>query len=176
VGKHQYRFGGEYRKAQVEEFYHRHSLGAFLFDGSQGPWYPDFQNGTGFFNNINAANYDFNILTLADFMAGKVSRSSITIGRQERLVYVNTFSLFLQDAWELTRKLSVNYGIRYDYFGPLYDPQKDLSIFVPAQGRLIFQGAGISSLYPADWKNFAPRLGFAYRPTCTTRRIWDLLR
>ena len=97
-------------------------------------------------------------------MAGKVSRSSITIGRQERLVYVNTFSLFLQDAWELTRKLSVNYGIRYDYFGPLYDPQKDLSIFVPAQGRLIFQGAGISSLYPADWKNFAPRLGFAYRP------------
>src|SRR6266436_1316805 len=54
VGKHQYRFGGEYRKAQVNEFYHRQALGGFLFDGSQGPWLTDFQNGTGFFRNINA--------------------------------------------------------------------------------------------------------------------------
>src|SRR6266446_2065937 len=164
VGKHQYRFGGEYRKAQINEFYHRQALGGFLFDGSQGPWFTDFQNGTGFFQNINTANYDSNILTLADFMVGAVNLSFITIGQQERLVYVNAFSLFFQDAWQLTRKLSVNYGVRYDYFGPLYNHQKDLSIFVPAKGRLLFQGAGIPSLYPADWKNFAPRLGFAYRP------------
>ncbi len=65
---------------------------------------------------------------------------------------------------KLDHKMSVNYGVRYDYFGPLYNHQKDLSIFVPAKGRLLFQGAGIPSLYPADWKNFAPRLGFAYRP------------
>src|SRR6266852_5079567 len=38
VGKHQYRFGGEYRRAQLEEFYHRHALGNIKFDGSQGPW------------------------------------------------------------------------------------------------------------------------------------------
>jgi len=164
VGKHQYRFGGEYRKAQVDEFYNFQSLGSFLFDGSQGPWYPDFLNGTGFFKNINIGNYDRTILNLADFMAGAVSRSSMNIGRQDRLVYVNTFSLFFQDAWQVTRKLSVNYGVRYDYFGPLHDSQKDLSTFIPAKGGLVFQGAGISSLYPADWKNFAPRLGFAYSP------------
>ena len=164
VGKHQYRYGGEYRKAQINEFYHLQALGNFLFDGSQGPWFTDFQNGTGFFQNINTANYDSNILTLADFMTGDVNLSFITIGQQERLVYVNAFSLFFQDAWQLTRKLSVNYGIRYDYFGPPYNHQKDLSIFVPAKGGLVFQGAGIPFLYPADWKNFAPRLGFAYRP------------
>jgi hypothetical protein len=164
VGKHQYRFGGEYRKAQVNEFYRVHALGGFLFDGTQGPWYPDFQNGTGFFQNIDTANYDFNVLTLADFMAGDVSLSSITVGKQERIVYVNAFNLFFQDAWQLTPKLSVNYGVRYDYFGPPYNNQKDLSIFVPAKGGLLFQGAGIPSLYPGDWKNLAPRLGFAYRP------------
>ena len=27
VGKHQFRFGGEFRRAQLEEFYHRHGLG-----------------------------------------------------------------------------------------------------------------------------------------------------
>jgi hypothetical protein len=164
VGKHQYRFGGEYRKAQVNEFYHLHALGGFLFDGTQGPWFPDFQNRTGFFQNIDTANYDFNILTLADFMAGDVSLSSITIGRQDRVVQVNAFNVFFQDAWQLTRKLSVNYGVRYDYFGPPYNSEKDLSIFVPARSGLLFQGAAIASLYPGDWKNLAPRLGFAYRP------------
>jgi len=164
AGKHQYRFGGEYRKAQVNEFYHRQALGFFLFDGTQGPWFADFQNGTGFFQNIDTANYDFNVLSLADFMAGSVNHSSIGIGKPERLVYVNAFGLFFQDAWQLTRKLSLNYGVRYDYFGPLYNNQKDLSTFVPTRGGLLFQGAGIPSLYPADWKNIAPRLGFAYRP------------
>src|SRR5882757_2515153 len=41
VGKHQYRFGGEYRRAQLEEFYHRHGLGNIKFDGSVGPWRGD---------------------------------------------------------------------------------------------------------------------------------------
>jgi hypothetical protein len=164
AGKHQYRFGGEYRRAQVNEFYHRQALGFFLFDGTQGPWFSDFQNGTGFFQNIDTPNYDFNVLTLADFMAGTVSLSSITVGEQERVVYVNAFNFFFQDAWQLTRKLTMNYGVRYDYFDPPYNNQKDLSIFVPAKGGLVFQGAGIPSLYPADWKNLAPRLGLAYRP------------
>jgi hypothetical protein len=163
VGKHQYRLGGEYRRAQVDEFYHNGALGAFLFSGSQGPWFPDFQNGTGFFKNINTGNYDFNILQVADFMAGNVTLSFDTIGQPQRLVYVNTFNLFFQDAWQLTHKLSVNYGLRYDYFGPLHDPKKDLSTFVPSKGGLLFQGAEIPSLYPPDWTNFVPRLGLAYR-------------
>ncbi len=165
VGKHQYRFGGEYRRAQVDDFYHILSLGTFLFDGTQGPWYPDFSNQTGFFQNIDTSNYDFNILTLADFMAGEVHTSSIALGNQDRLVYVNTYALFFQDAWQVSRKLSVNYGVRYEYFGPLYDRKKDLSTFVPSAAEpLLFQGAGISSLYPPDRKNVAPRVGFAYRP------------
>jgi hypothetical protein len=164
AGKHQVRFGGEYRKAQVNAFYHRRALGLFFFDGTQGPWFSDSQSGNGFFKNIDTANYDFSILALADFMAGDVNNSSIAIGQQEHLVYVNTFALFLQDAWQATRKLSVNYGVRYDYFGPLHDPQRDLSTFLPGKGGLLLQGGGIPSVYPADWKDLSPRIGFAYRP------------
>jgi hypothetical protein len=164
TGKHRYRFGGEIRKSQVNAFYHRRSRGLFVLDGTQGPWFPDFQNGSGFFQSIDPASYDFNILTLADFMAGDVSRSSMIIGQTERLVHVNTFDLFFQDAWQLTPKLSVNYGVRYDYFGPLHDSGKDLSVFLPARGGLLLAGADIPSTYPADWKNFSPRVGFAYRP------------
>ena len=39
TGKHQLRFGGEYRQAHLNEFYFFHSLGKFSFDGTQGPWY-----------------------------------------------------------------------------------------------------------------------------------------
>jgi hypothetical protein len=106
TGKHQFRFGGEFRRAQLEEFYHRHALGNLLFDGSQGPW-------------ANDTTASSNVLALADFLAGDVSRSSIAIGDPTRLVFVKTFALYAQDAWQVNQKLSVNYGLRWDYEGPI---------------------------------------------------------
>src|SRR5271154_2258538 len=151
VGKHQFRFGGEYRRAQLEEFYHRHALGNFVFDGSQGPWAGDTSVAP-------------NVLALADFLAGDVSpRSSIAVGDPTRLVFVKTFALFAQDAWQFSQKLTLNYGLRWDYEGPLGDDKKDLSVFVPSKGGLVFQGAGIDSVYPKDYRNFSPRVGFAYK-------------
>jgi hypothetical protein len=153
-GKHQIRFGGEFRRAQLEEFYHRHGLGTLRFDGTQGPWAND------------PTVTDGNILSLADFLGGYLNpgRSSIALGDPTRLVYVKTFALFAQDAWQVNHKLTVNYGIRWDYEGPLGDDKKDLSVFDPTKGGVVFQGAGISHVYPKDFKNFAPRLGFAYKP------------
>jgi hypothetical protein len=151
TGKHQFRFGGEYRRAQVEEFYHRHALGNFVFDGSQGPWSGDTSVAP-------------NVLALSDFLAGDVSpRSSIAVGDPTRLVFVKTFALYAQDAWQFSQKLTFNYGLRWDYEGPLGDDKKDLSVFVPSKGGLVFQGAGIDSVYPKDYRNFSPRVGFAYK-------------
>ncbi len=150
VGKHQFRFGGEFRRAQLNEFYHRLALGRFQFNGTQGPWAAD--------------SIDPNLKSLADFMAGLVYKSSIAIGDPERYVYVRTYDLFFQDAWQVNPKLTLNYGLRYDYLGPFHNDKKDLSVFIPEKGGLLFQGAGIDSLFPADHNNFAPRLGFAYQP------------
>ena len=133
-GKHQFRFGGEVRQGRVDEFYHRRALGS----------------------------YDFNSLT--DFLAGNVASASIAVGDPERFVRVNSFDFFAQDNWQVTRKLNVNLGLRYDYIGPLYSPNKDLPVFVPGRG-LEIQGNGISSIFPPDRNNFAPRVGFAYQPT-----------
>jgi Carboxypeptidase regulatory-like domain/TonB dependent receptor len=154
VGKHQFRFGGEFRRSQLEEFYHRHGLGTLRFDGSQGPWAND------------PTVTDSNILSLADFLGGYFNpeRTSIALGDPTRLVFVKTFALFAQDAWQASRKLTVNYGLRWDYEGPLGNDKKDLSVFDPEKGGLVFQGAGISHVYPKNFKNFAPRLGFAYKP------------
>jgi hypothetical protein len=148
VGAHQFRFGGEYRKAQLDEFYFRNSLGSFTFNGKQEN-YPVGTNAT--------------VAALADFMAGKFASATFASGNAERLVYVNSYDLFAQDAWQVSRRLNVNYGIRYDYIGPLHNSDKNLATYIPGTG-LAVQGAGLANLYPQDRNNFGPRIGFAFQP------------
>ncbi|HMD10179.1 MAG TPA: TonB-dependent receptor [Candidatus Acidoferrum sp.] len=158
LGKHQIRFGGEMRQGHVNEFYYRHSLGQFTFDGTQGPWAGSCLP----VNNPSAVCLD--TLALADFLAGDVSSSSVTVGDAERTVTVNGLSFFGADQWQVTRKLNINYGLRWEYFGPLHNDSRDLAVFIPGKG-IVVQGNGISGIFPPDKNNFAPRLGFAYLPT-----------
>jgi hypothetical protein len=157
TGKHQFRFGGEVRQGRVDEFYFRRSLGDFTFDGTQGPW-------------ANDPTFSANAKALADFLAGDVSTSSIAVGDAERFVRVNGFDFFAQDQWQITRRLNLNFGLRYEYIGPLHSTNQDLAVFVPGQGLKI-QGNGIDSIFPPDKNNFAPRIGFAYQPTERTDLI-----
>jgi hypothetical protein len=154
-GKHQFRFGGEFRQGHVDEFYFRHSLGNFTFDGTQGPWAGTCASSDTACNNA---------LALADFLAGDVSSANLSVGDAERKVVVNGVDFFGQDQWQITRKLNLNLGLRYEYFGPLHNDTKDLAVFTPAQA-LVVQGNGINSIFPPDRNNFAPRFGFAYQPT-----------
>jgi len=166
VGKHQFRFGGEFRQGRVDEFYFRNSRGKFTFDGSIGPWATYCAANASFAGCNNALGKpDPNIYALADFLAGNVQSSSIAVGNAERKVLVNGLNFFAEDAWQVTPKLNVNLGLRYDYFGPLHSGSKDLAVFVPSAGGIKIQGNGIGSIFPPDRNNFAPRLGFAYQPT-----------
>ena len=89
-GKHEFRFGGEYRQAQIDAFNSGNSTGLFRFTGAQGPW-------------TSADNSDSNVLSLADFLAGYVASSTLATGDPRRQVFINTFSLFAQDAWKFLR-------------------------------------------------------------------------
>ncbi|GAA3765935.1 TonB-dependent receptor [Terriglobus aquaticus] len=160
VGSHSFRFGGEYRKAQLDEFYHRNGLGTFNFDGTRGRRQ---LNGSAVAYPNNPYT-DSNVASLADFLAGYVSTSNLARGNPERLVYMNTFDLFAQDAWQVNRRLNVNYGVRWDYEGPIHNGDKNLPTFVPSLGGLVVQGQTIDNLYPQRWLNFGPRVGFAFQP------------
>jgi hypothetical protein len=67
----------------------------------------------------------------------------------------------VQDDWRVTRHLTVNLGLRYEYAGPLSEKSDLISNFIPSQG-LVQVGHGLDALYDKDWNNFAPRVGFAY--------------
>jgi hypothetical protein len=166
VGKHQFRFGGEFRQGHVDEFYFRKSLGKFVFDGSQGPWAAYctvHATATGCTDALGDP--DPNIFALADFLAGDIQSGGIAVGDAERKVVVNGVDFFGQDAWQITRRFNLNWGLRWDYFGPLHNGTKDLAVFNASAGAVQIQGNGINSIFPPDKNNFAPRLGFAYQPT-----------
>ena len=64
---------------------------------------------------------------LADFLAGCfTSPTNIVEGDPKRQVFENTFSLFGQDAWQVTHQLNFNYGLRYGYSGPIHSQYHDL--------------------------------------------------
>jgi Carboxypeptidase regulatory-like domain len=168
VGAHQFRYGAEIRQAKIDEFYHRRGTGQFIFDGSAGPWANDPVTATE--SPLTKA--------LADFLAGDVSScsdalhvtngflcgSTIAVGNPERFVTVNAFNAYFQDSWQVTKRINFNYGLRYEYFGPMHDDHKDLANFVPGTGFVI-QGVNGANLYNPGKDHFAPRLGFAYQPT-----------
>lgn len=154
VGAHQLHFGGEYRREQVYDFYRSNSRGSLYFDGSQGPWSTD------------ASITDANVAYLADFLAGQPdpTYSNITWGDPTRTIKINTFALYAQDSWKVRRRLSVDYGVRYDFEGVPYTGKQDLSIFDPSlPAGLAVVGKDVSSLYSNFKGAISPRVGFAYR-------------
>jgi hypothetical protein len=152
-GRHQMRFGGEYRRARLDVFYHINKRGTFVFDGSRGPWAAD--------TAVNG-----NLRSLADFLAGFPSNSSgavIVRGELQRDYYQNSFDWWAHDTVRVTPKLSLNFGVRYTYHGVLHDAKDSITTFVPGTG-FAGLGSGLDSLYPKDGNNFAPRFGFAWTP------------
>src|SRR5580704_6772075 len=189
-GKHEFRFGGEFRQAQVDDFYQSGQRGTFTFDGSQGPWTYGIQTANGSTPGLTAcaglatqnlgkapqgysAGFDTNILSLADFMAGCfTSPTNIVEGDPKRQVFENTFSLFGQDAWQVNHRLNFNYGLRYDYSGPIHSQYHDLTSFDPtAPNGLAVAGVNRKNIYQQYWKSFSPRIGFAYQPFGYTNTV-----
>ena len=175
IGKHQFRFGGEFRRAYLNEFYHRKMRGAFSFNGAEGPWGSsayDPDSGAfvgdscttqyGITDATQDTTTDSHVLALADYMLGCTHSSSIARGDPEREVYVNNYNLFLADSYQVTPKLNLNLGVRYDFLGPMHNSTKDLSVFLFDKG-IVFQGDGIDSLYKAAHNDFSPRIGISYQ-------------
>jgi len=101
--------------------------------------------------------------SLADFLSGTIDGGSSASGDGTRYSYQNNSGAYLLDSWRMSKRITVNYGLRWDYFGVIGAENNAFSIFDVKTGGLETIGAanGPASLYPKDWNNFAPRLSVA---------------
>ena len=179
VGKHEFRFGGEFRQAQIDDFYQSGQRGTFVFDGTQGPWSGNTGTACDALATTTPAaspaiSDSDHVYALADFLAGcfDAGATSIVQGNPKRQVFVNTWALFAQDAWQLSPRFNVNYGLRYEYIGPMHNGTKDLSTFLPsAPNGIATAGVDIPTLYQQWYGGASPRIGFSWQPTADGKTV-----
>src|ERR1700736_2982296 len=164
-GKHNWRFGGDYRRILQSFHSAKNAEGSFVFTGFATS---QFANGIG----VPAANtgYDF-----ADFLLGLPQQTTLQSGTNSYNFRANSFDLFAQDDFRFRPSLSFNLGLRYEYNGPYTEVHNQIanldvaSRFAGAASVLPGQSAPFNGVYPAslihpDRNNFAPRVGIAWKP------------
>lgn len=143
-GNQAWSFGGEWRKEQDNNNLSGGSRPLYTFAGLF-----NFANDTPLFYQINA-----------DPRTGGPAVS-------QRHFRSTTDAVFAQNDWKVRPNLTVNLGLRWEYFAPLSEKDGILSnlVFGPAGQELTAARLNVvKSLYPPDRNNFGPRVGFAYSP------------
>ena len=165
-GNHSYKAGGEWK---IDTFTNRSDIGlspSFTFSGAQTaqPLYgATLPGGTAIGNG-------FASFLLGYYNAASVSNSSDPQYRK------SSWGFFVQDTWKLSRKLTLDYGLRYDLQLPereLWRRTSSFYGFVPnpnangTLGGIFYEGTGAGRcgclLVPAYPYAIAPRLGVAYQ-------------
>jgi len=169
-GKHNWRFGGDYRRILQSFRSAKNAEGGFIFTG--------FATALGGNPQLNPdTGYDF-----ADFLLGLPQQTSIQSNQGGIDSYnfrSNAFDFFGQDDWRVRANLTLNLGLRYEYNGPYTEANNRIVNLDIAPGFTAvepvlpghagaFTGAFPASLVQPDRGNFAPRIGIAWKPTKKT--------
>jgi hypothetical protein len=103
--------------------------------------------------------------SLADFLAGNLSGGRSARGDSRRGTFQNSHALYIQDSHRMSRSFTLNYGLRWDYYGVIGEERNRLSNFDPRRGLVLVGSNGLDRLYDRDWNNFSPRLSVAWDVT-----------
>lgn len=172
VGKHSFKFGGEYRRLRYNQIGAVVPRGRFSWNGQ------------------------YSGQPMSDMLLGYMSTTEGQVGAPIASFRQNYFGLYLQDTWKVTPKLTVNLGLRWEYESPYVD-KNDAIVNVDFRWdnsmEPTFVRAGTGDPFagnpqfppPADWRyvrdgrfgrgagvpdynDVGPRVGIAYQLTPKT--------
>lgn len=167
VGRHTLKFGGEYRRLRYNQIGAVVPRGRFSWNGQY----------TG--------------EPMADMLLGHMSNTEGQVGAPIASFRQNYMALYLQDTWKVTNKLTVNWGLRWEYESPFHDKHDAIvnvdfrwdnsmePVFVragtgdlnqgnpafpaPAGWQLVRDGRFGRGAAVPDRNDFGPRVGLAYQ-------------
>jgi Carboxypeptidase regulatory-like domain len=78
----------------------------------------------------------------------------------------NIFGVFVQDDFKLRQNLTINIGLRWSLFGPLYEKHNDIFQAIPGAGADFLTGLVVrrGNSWNPQYDNFGPQIGFAWSP------------
>jgi hypothetical protein len=151
IGSHTLKLGAQFHLDQIDEHPNATFNGTFNINGTEtGDPYADLLLGT-------PSNY--------------TQSSGQPFYLRNR--YLGTYA---QDSWRLNSGLTINAGLRWDVIMPWWEKYNQLQTYIPGAQSTLYPGAppglvvagdpGVPrTLAPTSYKNFAPRIGFAYTPS-----------
>ena len=192
AGKHTLRFGFEMNAQRIQSETNFNQVATYNISGTGNPLTPGLDAGLfpGGISTTNRARAD----SLRYFLGGIIGGGTVAanfvnpslgavIGapQLQRFEY-ETYGLYFADQWRVTPNLTLNLGLRYDYFAPLRNPdqvylepnlegaktfeEKRAALLDPTgQYDLLGVNSGVpGTFFKGDKNNFGPVLSFAYSP------------
>ena len=154
-GKHNFRFGGEYVHSAINHLQANNNgpRGQFTFTG-----------GTTANNGVSTPNA---YRVIADILLGMPN----TVGKTVQAFQPNgprfsVFSFYAQDTWKPTSNLTINYGLRYEYYPFANRDHTGVFRYDPASGNVLIGGRGntpTNTGADVGHGQLVPRFGINYR-------------
>lgn len=166
-GRHSVKFGADFLRTQYFSRSYGDTRGRVNFDGR------------------------FTGLAIADYALGWANSSRRQLDASGPYHLLSSYSAYLQDDFKITPTLTLNLGLRYELMKPPHEKYDGWAMFLPSVGKVVVAGTGTLSqaeynsrinstglapyivkaadiglpttITKTDWKDFAPRFGFAWR-------------
>jgi hypothetical protein len=165
LNKHEAKFGFDFHRTTIQQYFDKYFRGRLRF------------------KDTSTAS------AVQNFLAGNVTDGFQYSGDSTRHTFENSFGFYAQDSYRITHRLTLNYGLRWDYFGVVGEKKNLLSNITsiapavypappgaPAAGTGTFTltqvgQSGLSSLYQPDHTNFAPRVNAVWDVTGKAKTV-----
>ena len=111
-------------------------------------------------DNHSTDTSSINYTTMQDFIDNQASSANLSVGNPGSATWAYQVGLFAQDTWQLRPGLTIDYGLRWDFETPPYDPGGAAQTYDTRTGTLAPPGG---AYFKANYNDFQPRLAIAWQ-------------